>query len=39
MNKILGLFITSATYHPSRKLFKLDEPDTQDAAGEVKTNS
>ena len=25
-----------ATYHPSRKLSKLDEPDTLDAAGEVR---
>ena len=24
---------------PSRKLYKLDEPDTQDTAGEAKTNS
>ena len=28
-----------ATYHPSRKLFKLDEPDMQDTAGEVGTSS
>ena len=24
---------------PSRKLYKLDEPDTQDTAGEARTNS
>ena len=29
----------TATYHPSRKLTKLDEPDMQDTAGEVRTNS
>ena len=29
----------TATNHPSRKLFKLDEPDMQDTAGEVRTNS
>ena len=29
----------TATYHPSRKLFKLDEPDMWDTAGEVGTNS
>ena len=28
-----------ATCLPSRKLYKLDEPDTQDTAGEAKTNS
>ena len=28
-----------ATYYPSRKLPKLDEPDMQDTAGEVRTNS
>ena len=28
-----------ATYHPSRKLSKLDEPDTRDTAGEVGTSS
>ena len=28
-----------ATYHPSRKLSKLDEPDTRDTAGEVGTRS
>ena len=27
--------ICTATYHPSRKLSKLDEPDMQDTAGEV----
>ena len=27
------------TYHPSRKLSKLDEPDMRDTAGEVRTNS
>ena len=27
------------TYHPSRKLSKLDEPDMQDTAGEVGTSS
>ena len=27
-----------ATYHPSRKLSKLDEPDMRDTAGEVGTN-
>ena len=29
----------TATYHLSRKLSKLDESDTQDTAGEVRTNS
>ena len=29
----------TATYLPSRKLSKLYEPDTQDTAGEAKTNS
>ena len=29
----------TATYHPSRKISKLDEPDMQDTAGEVETNS
>ncbi len=28
-----------ATYHPSRKLSTLDEPDTRETAGEVRTNS
>ena len=28
-----------ATYHPSRKPFKLDEPDMQDTPGEVRMNS
>ena len=28
----------TATYHPSRKLSKLDEPDMRDTAGEVGTN-
>ena len=28
-----------ATYHPSPKLSKLDEPDMQDTAGEVRTSS
>ena len=28
-----------ATYHPPRKLSKLDEPDMQDTAGEVRRNS
>ena len=28
-----------ATCFPSRKLYKLDEPDTQDTAGEARTNS
>ena len=28
----------TATYHPSWKLFKLDEPDMQDTAGEVKSD-
>ena len=28
-----------ATYHLSRKLSKLDEPDMQDTAGEVGTSS
>ena len=28
-----------ATYHPSRKLQKLDEPDTRDNAGEIGTSS
>ena len=29
----------TATYLPSRKLSKLDEPDMQDTAGEVGTSS
>ena len=29
----------TATYHPSRKLSKLDESDMQDTAGGVGTNS
>ena len=29
----------TATYHPSRKLSKLDEPDMRDTAGEVETSS
>ena len=29
----------TATYHQSRKLFKLNEPDMRDTAGEVGTNS
>ena len=29
----------TATCHPSWKLYKLDEPDTQDTAGEARTNS
>ena len=29
----------TATYHPSRKLSKLDEPDMRDTAGEVRTSS
>ena len=29
----------TATYHLSRKLSKWDEPDMQDAAGEIRTNS
>ena len=29
----------TATYHPSQKLSKLDEPDMQDTAGEVGTRS
>ena len=29
----------TATYHPSRKLSKLDEPDMQDTAGKVGTSS
>ena len=29
----------TATYHPSRKLSKLDKPDMQDTAGEVGTSS
>ena len=29
----------TATYHPSWKLFKLDEPDMQDTAGEVGMSS
>ena len=28
----------TATYHPSRKLSKLDKPDMQDTTGEVRTN-
>ena len=29
----------TASYHPSRKLSKLDEPDMRDSTGEVRTNS
>ena len=29
----------TATYHPSRKLSKLDKPDMQDTGGEVEMNS
>ena len=29
----------TATYHPLRKLSKLEEPDTQDTAGGVEMNS
>ena len=29
----------TATYHPSRKLSKLDDPDMQDTAGEIGTSS
>ena len=29
----------TANCQPSRKLYKLDEPDTQDTAGEAKTSS
>ena len=29
----------TATYHPSQKLSKLDEPDMQDTAGEVRMSS
>ena len=29
----------TATCLPSRKLYKLDEPDTQDTAGEASTSS
>ena len=29
----------TATYHPSRKLSELEEPDMRDTAGEVGTNS
>ena len=29
----------TATYHPSQKLSKLEEPDMQGTAGEVGTNS
>ena len=29
----------TATCLPSRKLYKLDKPDTQDTAGEARTNS
>ena len=29
----------TVTYHPSRKISKLDEPDMRDTAGEVGTNS
>ena len=35
----IGIDRLSATYHPSWKLFKLDEPDMQDTAGELETNS
>ena len=29
----------TATYHPARKLSKIDELDMQETAGEVRTNS
>ena len=29
----------TATYHPSQKLSKLDKPDIQNTAGEVRMNS
>ena len=29
----------TATWLPSQKLYKLDEPDTQDTAGEARTSS
>ena len=29
----------TATYHPSQKVSKLNEPDMQDTTGEVRTNS
>ena len=29
----------TATYHPPPKLSKIDEPNMQDTAGEVRTNS
>ena len=29
----------TVTYHPSRNLSKLDEPDMQDTAGDVRANS
>ena len=32
------IYIYTATCLPSRKLYKLDEPDTQDTAGEARTN-
>ena len=37
--KICDVVDLTATYHPSQKLSKLDEPDMRDAAGEVGTNS
>ena len=44
LNKVLAATPPQGTNHtanclPSRKLYKLDEPDTQDTAGEARTNS
>ena len=39
LNKSSKSSSCTATYHPSRKLFKWDEPGMQDTAGEVGTNS
>ena len=35
----VGCCLCMATYHPSRKLSKLDEPDIWDTAGKVGMNS
>ena len=38
-HKAAAVQLLTTTYHPSRKLSKFDEPDMQDTAGEVGTNS
>ena len=38
-NHMFDINVKTATNHSSRKLSKLDEPDTRDSAGEVRENS